>query len=122
MRVGFIRPEHYPISMASAISPKWVQETGGAWLRASSEWGDVFLNCRPDDHGADEERCVELDRANKLECAKTVVMRRQCLHQHLRHEHVPPYVQWRSKRSRSITLHHAATKSRTNFSSESSEP
>ena len=26
--------------MASAISPEWVQETGGAWLRASSELRD----------------------------------------------------------------------------------
>src|SRR5712671_2350416 len=28
---------HYRISMASAISPEWVQKMNGAWLRASSE-------------------------------------------------------------------------------------
>jgi Flp pilus assembly protein CpaB len=26
---------------------------------------DVFLNRRPDDRGADEEQCAELERANK---------------------------------------------------------
>src|SRR4051794_29374361 len=31
---------HYRISMASAISPEWVQETAEAWLRASSERRD----------------------------------------------------------------------------------
>ena len=35
---------HYRISMASAISPEWVQETGGAWLRASVLHFNVTAN------------------------------------------------------------------------------
>ncbi len=42
--------------MASAVSPEWVQETGGAWLRASSERRDKrdrrVITMRPSPSGA----------------------------------------------------------------------